>query len=74
VHVPQVFRDAGLDVVLMSDLYRDGEDQRVGDDRWIREVDALGMVALTKDVAIIRSHVAASRPRRCGSSRCRMRT
>jgi hypothetical protein len=61
VHVPQVFRTAGLDVVLMSDLYPDGADQRVGDDQWIREVSALGMVALTKDVAIVRAHVDALR-------------
>jgi hypothetical protein len=52
VHVPQVFRDANLDIVLMAEMYPDGEDQRVGDDQWIRDVDERGMVALTKDAAI----------------------
>lgn len=40
----------------MSELYPDGEDQRVADDRWIAEVGSLGLVALTKDVAIVRAH------------------
>jgi hypothetical protein len=30
--VPDVFRLAGFDVVLMADLYRDGADQAVHDD------------------------------------------
>jgi hypothetical protein len=54
-----VFRDAGFNVVLMSDLYPGGEDQLVDDDRWITEVSELGMVALTKDVAIVRAHSEA---------------
>jgi PIN like domain len=58
-HVPPVFQAAGFEVVLMSDLYPDGEDQLVGDDRWIEEVGALGLVALTKDTAITRAHTAA---------------
>jgi hypothetical protein len=59
VHVATVFRDAGFEVVLMADLYPDGEDQLVDDDRWITEVSSLGMVALTKDVAIVRAHERA---------------
>ncbi|HUP68230.1 MAG TPA: hypothetical protein VM142_00275 [Acidimicrobiales bacterium] len=59
VHVPAVFRDAGFEVVLMSDLYTGGADQLVSDDRWIAEVGAVGLVALTKDVSIVRNHAAA---------------
>jgi hypothetical protein len=55
-HVPSVFRDAGYDVVLMSELYPDGEDQLITDERWIADVDELGLVALTKDAAILRDH------------------
>lgn len=40
----------------MSELYPYGEDQRVGDDRWIVDVDRLGLIALTKDAAIVRAH------------------
>lgn len=56
VHVAAVFQDAGFDVVLMADLYPGGEDQWVSDDRWIAQVGAAGMVALTKDVSIVRAH------------------
>lgn len=55
-HVSSVFREAGFEVVLMSELYPEGEDQWVGDERWISDVDRLGMVALTKDAAIVRAH------------------
>ncbi|MCC5954246.1 MAG: hypothetical protein JJU45_19315 [Acidimicrobiia bacterium] len=57
--MPSVFRDAGYEVILMSELYPDGEDQGVGDDRWISDVSGLGLVALTKDVAIVRAHRGA---------------
>jgi hypothetical protein len=57
--VSSVFREAGFEVVLMSELYPEGEDQWVGDERWISDVDRLGMVALTKDAAIVRAHGAA---------------
>lgn len=43
----------------MSDLYTGGADQLVSDDRWIAEVGAVGLVALTKDVSIVRNHAAA---------------
>ena len=56
VHVPSVFRSAGYEVIHMSEMYPDGEDQRVGDDQWIAEVSSLGLVALTKDAAIVRDH------------------
>jgi hypothetical protein len=58
-HVPGVFVDAGLDVVLMADLYPCGADQSVPDDRWIADVSALGWVALTKDANLTRDHVSA---------------
>lgn len=54
--VPHVFRAAGFEVVLMAELYPGDEDQSVGDDRWIRDVSDLGMVALTKDASIWRGH------------------
>lgn len=60
-HVAGVFREAGLGVLLMAELYPDGEDQIVSDDRWIAEVGSRGLVALTKDAAIARAHPAALR-------------
>jgi hypothetical protein len=59
--VAAVFRKAGFEVVLMAELYPDGEDQLVDDDRWINEVGSLGMVALTKDAPIVRAHTSALR-------------
>ena len=59
LHVPAVFREAGFDLVLMSELYPHGEDQTVHDDRWIADVSELGFVALTKDASIVRHHAAA---------------
>lgn len=59
VHVAGVFRASGFEVVLMSELYPHGEDQRVSDDRWIAEVSEAGLVALTKDLSIVRAHTAA---------------
>lgn len=59
--MPSAVRAFGFTVVLMADLYPDGEEQFVGDDRWIADVGALGMVALTKDAAIARAHSAAVR-------------
>jgi hypothetical protein len=61
LHVPPVFREAGFDVVLMTELYPDGVDQGVHDDRWIMDVSDRGWVALTKDVRIFRDHAAALR-------------
>lgn len=61
--MPQVFRDAGHEVVLMKDLYPDGRDQEVGDDEWIADVSDRGWIAVTKDSAIVRDHrpaIAAS--------------
>lgn len=61
VHVANVFREAGFEVVLMADLYPLGTDQLVSDDRWITDVGAAGMVALTKDASIVRAHAGALR-------------
>jgi hypothetical protein len=57
--VPEVFRTAGFEVVLMADLYPCGADQAVADDDWIADVDERGWVALTKDLNIIRDHEPA---------------
>lgn len=57
--VPDVFRSAGHEVVLMSELYPDGEDQEVADDRWIGDVDSMGWVAITKDPSIRYHHTEA---------------
>lgn len=59
--VPAVFQTIGFQVVLMSDFYPDGADQRTDDDTWIADASARGWVALTKDPAIIRAHEAALR-------------
>jgi hypothetical protein len=40
----------------MAELYPDGLDQSIPDDRWIADVSARGWVALTKDPSIIRDH------------------
>lgn len=55
-HVPAVFTAAGLEVVLMAELYSKGSDQIVPDDVWIADVSARGWVALTKDTSVIRHH------------------
>jgi hypothetical protein len=62
--VPDVFRTAGFEVVLMADFYPAGADQRVADDDWIADVDERGWVALTKDLKIIRDHEKALRASR----------
>lgn len=59
VHVTRVFREAGFEVVLMAERYPDGADQLIGDDEWILDVGKVGMVALTKDAAILRDHRSA---------------
>ena len=57
--VPNTLLLAGLNVVLMHELYPNGADQWIGDDEWIEHVSALGYVALTKDSTILRSHRGA---------------
>lgn len=54
--VPDVFRSAGFEVVLMADLYPGGTDQDVPDDQWIADVSTRGWVALTKDANLVRHH------------------
>jgi hypothetical protein len=43
----------------MHELYPNGADQLIGDDKWIRHVSNLGYVAVTKDLNIIRAHTRA---------------
>jgi PIN like domain len=57
--VPQVFAAAGFDVVLMAELYPDGADQEIADERWISDVSGRGWVALTKDPSIRYAHTDA---------------
>lgn len=38
----------------MADVYPDGDDEFVTDERWIAEANAQGWIALTKDPSIIR--------------------
>ncbi|MGE3445898.1 MAG: hypothetical protein AB7L13_24945 [Acidimicrobiia bacterium] len=56
--VPEVFRSAGFEVVLMAEVWPETE-QTVGDDEWIARAHAEGWVALTKDPAIVRHHTPA---------------
>lgn len=59
VHVARALRERGIRVVLMVELYPDGQDQQTGDDTWICDVSDLGYVALTKDSRLIRDHLEA---------------
>jgi len=66
--VPDAIRAIGFVVHAMADIYPGGEDQSVGDERWIADADAAGWVALTKDERITRypheqAALAASRLR-----------
>ena len=59
-HVAEALRHAGFTVVLMAEVF-DDDGQHVDDDEWIDYVSAQGWVALTKDAAIVRAHIAAVR-------------
>jgi hypothetical protein len=52
--VPEALRRLGVVVHTMAEVYPGGEDERVPDDRWIRDADSAGWVALTKDERITR--------------------
>lgn len=47
-------------MVLMRDIYKD-DGQHVSDPDWITYVSTMGLVALTKDAAIVRAHNDALR-------------
>ncbi len=52
--VPGALRSLGFVVYTMADVYPNGADESVEDERWIRDADHAGWVALTKDERLTR--------------------
>jgi len=52
--VPEALRAIGFVVHTMAEVYLDGRDELVADERWIADADVAGWVALTKDERIMR--------------------